>query len=271
MATASEVAQRALHRILVEADEATLQATEYTDFYTAMNDYMADLEAKNINLGYTPVTAGTDTVTVPAGALRGIITNVAIEVAPEYGGHVSPALQQAAMESMKTLRKLGQTKIQVSYPTNLPIGSGNDDSNFYNFPLYTIQDSALLSLSGNTEATAIAVTDTPVLVAGNWRVEAAKGFRGDIDGRVQNISGQEIDVDVTISLSATGSSTYTFTLYRNGAHAEQTASSALTATPATVTMSKLITLNPGDWLDLWVEDDLATVDVTVIDCQFRLS
>lgn len=271
MATASEVAQKALHRILVEADEATLQTTEYADFYEAMNDWMADLESRNINLGYTPVTSGTDTVTVPAGAIRGIVANMAVEVAPDYGGHVSGPLMQQASEGMKTLRKIGTTRVQVKLPSTLPLGSGNDGDSTYSYEYYSYQDSALLSLNGNTTATDIISTDVSALVAGQWAVEAAKGFRGDIEGRVQNASGSEVDVDVNITLSATGNSTYTFTLLRNGAHIETTASAALTATAASVTLAKLVTLNPGDWLELWVEDDLATADVTVIDAQFRLS
>jgi hypothetical protein len=273
MATASEVAQKALHRILVEADEATLQDTEYADFYEVMNDFMADLEAKNINLGYTTVTAGTDTVTVPAGAIRGIITNCAIEAAPDYGGYVSQPLIESAKQGMRTLRKLGRTTIGVKYPVTLPKGAGNDDnaSTYRDYHFYSLQDSALLSLSGNTEATDIVTQDVKVLVAGDWRVEAGKGFMGDINGQIQNVSGGELDMEAKVSLSATGNSTYTFTLLRNGAHAETTASSALTATPATVEFTKLVTMYPGDWLELWVEDDLATVDVTVVDCQFRLS
>jgi len=273
MATAAEVAQQALKRILVEADETPLEATEYADFYDIMNNFMADLEAKNVNLGYTAVTAGTDEVTVPAGALRGLIANCAIEASTDYGGYVTPALQRMAREGMRTLHKLGRTRIAAKYPGNLPKGAGNsqESSSYWSEKFYSIQDSALLSLNGNTEATDIVTQDVKVIVAGDWRVEAGKGFMGDSRGRIQNVSGDTLDIEVNISLAATGSGTYTFTLLRNGYDAEQTVSGALTATAATLSMSKLVELAPGDFLELWVEDDTGTTDVTVVDCQFRLS
>ena len=159
MATVAQVAKASLQRILVQGSEAPLQADEYQDFIFAMNNYMTALAASGINLGYTIVTGLADTVTVPVGALRGLIDNMAIEVAPDYSAPVSEALALAAREGMTAMRMLGQTMAGTRYPGTLPIGSGNEgwgntmNSHFYS----SLEDSILaegvgtIALEENTD------------------------------------------------------------------------------------------------------------------------
>ena len=128
MATVQEVAKASLQRILVQASEAPLEADEYQDFIFAMNNYMSALEAEGVRLGYTTVYNLSDDVTVPQGALRGLIANLAVEVAPDYGGVVSPELIQQAVSGMKAMRQLGQRIKPTRNPSSLPLGSGNQDS-----------------------------------------------------------------------------------------------------------------------------------------------
>lgn len=131
MATVAQVANAALKRILVQASEAPLEADEYQDFIFALNNYMLALDAEGITLGYTEVSDLGDEVTVPTGALRGIIANMAIEVAPDYNGTVSPALATAAQQGLQVMRIIGQTISPSSFPSTLPIGSGNEDSGLF--------------------------------------------------------------------------------------------------------------------------------------------
>lgn len=127
MATVAQVAKASLQRILVQASEAPLEADEYQDFIFAMNNYMLALDAQGIHLGYTQVANLGDLVTVPVGALRGLIANLAIEVAPDYGGVVTDALVLQAREGLQAMRMLGQTIGGTRMPSTLPIGSGNSD------------------------------------------------------------------------------------------------------------------------------------------------
>lgn len=269
MATAGEIAQAALKRILVQAGDAPLEADEYQDFFEAMNQYMDSLEALNIKLGYTHVDQTSDPMTVPAGAIRGIIANMAIEVSADYNATISPGLANQAKRGMQAMRRLGRVTVESKFPTNLPMGSGTERERDFRF--YTLQDLALLSLNGNTRATTIGTTDVAVPVVGFWNVEVSKGLVGDIDGLIQNAGRSEVDLDVNISLKATGNSTYTFTLFKNGAEVITSVASALTSTPTDLTLAKLVTFNVGDFLQIWVEDDLATEDVTVTNAQFRVS
>jgi hypothetical protein len=126
MATAAQVLKAALQRILVQGSEAEFEPDEYQDAIFAMNNYMLDLDANGVTLGYTVVSDLGDDVTVPTGALRGLIANVAIEISPDYNGTISPGLVQAATGGLATMRLLGQSIPSMRLPSTLPIGSGNE-------------------------------------------------------------------------------------------------------------------------------------------------
>ena len=130
MATVAQVAKAALQRILVQASESPLEPDEYQDFIFAMNNYMAQLDAQGISLGYTEVSDLGDTVTIPTGALRGLIANMAIEVSPDYGGVVSDGLVIAARQGLQTMRTIGQRIRSSAMPSTLPLGSGNEDESW---------------------------------------------------------------------------------------------------------------------------------------------
>lgn len=158
MATVAQVAKAALQRILVQASEAPLEADEYQDFIFAMNNYMAQLDASGISLGYTEVSDLADEVTIPAGALRGLIANLAIEVSPDYGGVVSDGLVIAARQGMQTMRLVGQRVRSTMNPSTLPVGSGNESSS-YGFPGHFYEASEAEILAETTGAIGLE-TDT---------------------------------------------------------------------------------------------------------------
>lgn len=146
MATVAQVAKAALQRILVQASESALQPDEYQDFIFAMNNYMLALDAQGIHLGYTAVSDLADQVTVPVGALRGLIANMAIEVSPDYGGVVTDALVLQAREGMQAMRMLGQTIGATRMPSTLPIGSGNSDAGYgWTWNFYPDSEEAILA------------------------------------------------------------------------------------------------------------------------------
>ena len=151
MATVAQVAKASLQRILVQASEAPLQPDEYSDFIFAMNNYMNDLDASGIQLGYTEVSDLGDDVTIPTGALRGLIANMAIEVAPDYNGIISQGLVKAARDGLNTMRLIGQSMGVSKMPSTLPIGSGNED-NLYGFSSHFYPDAEAEILAESTGA-----------------------------------------------------------------------------------------------------------------------
>jgi hypothetical protein len=158
MATVQQVATAALRKILVQASEAELEPDEYQDFIFAMNNFMAALDVDGISLGYTAVENLGDIVTIPSGALRGLIDNMAVESAPDYDGVVTPALAVAAAEGIKTMRLIGSTVPTSYYPDTLPRGSGNDNSTWMYDRFYHSSEADILAetngaiaLEDNTE------------------------------------------------------------------------------------------------------------------------
>jgi hypothetical protein len=95
-----------------------------------MNNYMSELDASGVQLGYTTVSDLGDEVTIPTGALRGLIANMAVEVAPDYNGVISAGLAKAARDGFNTMRLIGQSMGKSRYPCTLPIGSGNENNDF---------------------------------------------------------------------------------------------------------------------------------------------
>lgn len=125
MATLAQIANASLQKILVQGAEAPLEPEDYQSYLFTLNSFMADLAANGISLGYTVVENLSDEITVPLGALRGIIYNMAVECAPEYGGVVSQQCQMIANAGMDTLRMIGQSVPTSRFPSTLPLGSGN--------------------------------------------------------------------------------------------------------------------------------------------------
>lgn len=267
MTTALDLANRSLKLILVEAADSPLEADEYQDYYDALNDFMADLESRGIRLGFTSVSNPSDTVTVPDGAIRGIIANMAVEVAPDYGGKVSPALVSQAESGMTTLRRLGMKRITASYPSTLPRGTGNDDYPYRSISHYEAAANGIMSLVGNTKATPIAAVSTPVLVRGEWKSTGMEVLRPDVAGRLENVTGDQHLMTVEVKLTATAPSACTgsFIIMRNGAEQVRAVSRALTTARADVTINAAFYLEPGEYFELYVSNTTGTEDITVAD------
>lgn len=269
MATALYVAERALRLILVQASDAPLEADEYQDFYDAMNDFMAGLEADGVKLGYTPVTGPASMVTIPSGALRGLIACMAVEVAPDYEASVTPALARQASRGMRTLLRIGRKTVQVSYPPTLPMGSGNYETTYNDQAFYNDHVNGLLTLTNNARETQIAAANTPVKVDGYWSTVVAMGVMADITGRFRNSGRKAMDVDVLVILEVTGGVGVTVHLYENGN--ESLSSVTGTADGSILTMRATTELKPNEYLELWIENDDDTSNIVVRDCQFQVT
>lgn len=145
MAKVADVIKASLQKILVQASEQPIQAAEAQDFIVSMNNFMLDLDAQGVSLGYTVVTGLGDEVTIPTGALRGLINNMAVEVVDEYDGQVTGTLIDLANDGMKAMRRLGQRIPTSRYPSTLPIGSGNEWNSHNTSHFYPDQEAQILA------------------------------------------------------------------------------------------------------------------------------
>lgn len=269
MATAGDVANRALKRILTQGADAPFEADEYADFLGSMNSYMDALAADGIVLGYTTVTNVADEVTIPDGAIRGLVAVMAVEVAPDFGGFVSPELLDQKQKGEATLKRIGRPKRELRYPTTLPMGSGLTEETLRTSSFYETQIEAQVALSGNARETELPTIGTAVLVNGFWQVVRAQGFNGDIRGQIAN--GTQDDQSSTVKFSgyATGNGTYSLILRKNNVQVK-TSSATLTSTPSLITFNHTLTLSPNDYVDLAFKNDTDTNGATMTDAQLRV-
>ena len=146
METANSVVNDALQEILVQANE---QPTQSIDFQTAvryMNRMMAAYAANGINLGYTKVYNPNDLITVPDGAIEGMVFNLALRLSSSFDIAVGPELAENARNGLKTMRRLSTRVQPTPYPCTLPIGSGNEvNGSFSDEHFYPCQSDEVLS------------------------------------------------------------------------------------------------------------------------------
>jgi hypothetical protein len=159
MATAGEVIVDALQSLIIQASESEIDADEAQTAIRYMNDYMASIAAyPRINLGYTVVKNLGDTVTIPAGALRGLKANLAVSLAPQYSVPLTQELLIASSAGQKAMLAISFKMRRTQYPSTLPRGSGNDTrTNGRTSPFYngipdniTTEDNSNIDLETNT-------------------------------------------------------------------------------------------------------------------------
>lgn len=146
MTTAAQVVKAILQELVVQASEADLEPAEIQDTIFGMNNYMTALDANGTSLGYTVVDSLSDVITIPAGAIQGLISNVAIMMAPQFDAIVTPALMEKARMGLSAMRKLSFTRVATQPPCTLPVGSGNEWGGGYDTDrFYPCADDAILT------------------------------------------------------------------------------------------------------------------------------
>jgi len=162
MAQAAQVLRTALLAIFAIGAEAEIEGDEFNDAIEVMNNFMFAQDADGVKLGYTFVDDLSDEITIPPGALMGLIANVAILSEPFYpDATISQALILAAERGLRTMEHLGVTVGNTQFPGTLPVGSGNegDCSGFHQQHFYPnleaqilAEISGVIGLEADTEA-----------------------------------------------------------------------------------------------------------------------
>lgn len=147
---ANEVIVDALEEIIVLTDEAPINPPEGRTAIRILNDMMAFLAAKGIELGYTEVSDLGDPITVPPGAIFGIKTNLAILLAPRYNVPVTQELKNNAKTGMDAMIDLAVAMIPSEYPETLPQGSGNAHPGFANQTFFPALEDTIITETGGS-------------------------------------------------------------------------------------------------------------------------
>lgn len=145
MTTAAQVVKAILQEIVVQGAEANFEASEVQDTIFGMNNYMTELDANGVSLGYTVVSDLGDTITIAAGAINGLIKNMALQMSPQFEVSPTALLIEQARKGLKVMTNIGLNLQPAQFPCTLPIGSGNeyDDFNFEHF--YPCPDVTILT------------------------------------------------------------------------------------------------------------------------------
>lgn len=269
MMTAGEVAEASLKRILVQASDAPLEADQFADFIEAMNNFMAALSAKGTRLGYSPVSNVSDIVNVPDGALRGLIANMAVEVAPDYNATVSPQLQQHALDGMRIMRRIGRPKLQTRLPGTLPKGS-RAHSHTFGSDFYRPKVKALLSLAGNTKPTILDAANVETPITGEWSTEQAENLLCDVSGRIENAANGAVRVTTTAIVTLTGTGNYVLAIKKNGTDPLISKALVLAGAPQNELLKAVTTLNAGDYLQITIADTATDSEITINSAVFEV-
>lgn len=152
--TANSVIVDALQEINVQGAEAPIEASEAQGAIRYLNRMMASLDAKGISLGYVEVTNLASPITVPLGAVEGMVFMLAFKLWTQYSDGAPPPadLIAKAQDGLDSMRILGVSVGPTQYPDTLPIGSGNEwqgggSNNQHFYP--PLQDEILAESTGS--------------------------------------------------------------------------------------------------------------------------
>lgn len=152
--TASSIVTDALGEILVSAAEQPVEAVEMSTGIRFLNRMMATFDSNGVSLGFTVITGPSDAITVAAGAIDGMVANLALRLAPQFDVATTPELIAAAKNGYQAMLNIAVTIEPTQMPCTMPIGSGNERDNggfgsdkFYACP----EDVVLTEGNGNIE------------------------------------------------------------------------------------------------------------------------
>lgn len=149
METASQVIVSSLQAILVQGASQPIQTEDFQSARAYLNRMMST--APYNKLGYTQVTNPNDLITIPDGALEGVIFNLAVKLLATYDMPLTTELNLNAKDGLKEIRRIAIVTLPTAMPCTLPIGSGNEQRNSYiNNNYYACPDAEVLSEQGGS-------------------------------------------------------------------------------------------------------------------------
>jgi len=140
----------------------------------------------------------------------------------------------------------------------------------------TMPDS-FITMTGNATATTIAVTGTPVLIAGTWTEEQSSQFTTTAAGRITYNGERNLKAPILASLSCrmvSGSDTdVTFSLYKNGVQiaASQQGNTVKAAATGNTSIMWQDDIAEGDYFELFVANEDGTINILVEDAKFLIN
>ena len=126
-----EVVQDALEDLGVKTAEIPLTNDELQSGIRRVNDMLLEWSDLGLTPGYNESLNGSDVLNVDRNAISAIKSNAAIRLAPSFQKPLTQALVIVAKETRDALETSSVFIGDVAFPDTLPIGSGNECSDFY--------------------------------------------------------------------------------------------------------------------------------------------
>lgn len=126
---------------------------------------------------------------------------------------------------------------------------------------------ALISIQGNATETVIATIDVPVKMAGTWVVGPESYFEGDTTGRMTFVGEKNarlpVDATITTLAAAGGDKIVSAYIAINGVVVSETkkGGTASSSKPASITMIWQHTFVPGDYVEVFLENNQDTTNL----------
>lgn len=149
MITAKQLIEDALDDLGVKASESELTDSELNDALRKLNRIGVSLAADDLHFGYSKLSDYNSTVTIPDWSEDLFIALLSIRLAPSY----NVQLQASTLSTATDLLKIAQKKLVpipvVNFPSTLPLGAGNNQSNTTTdfFPDYNDKELAVNSIN----------------------------------------------------------------------------------------------------------------------------
>lgn len=213
-------------------------------------------------------TAIFDTVDID-GALFSLLTSGATAIS----GAVSSANISAG--------GLGEIKFCHFSGSGTPLSGLTTDDALWNFlnndDIANSRPDGLLSFIDNTTETVITTIGVEVLVAGTWNIVRTSQFTGTAAGRLTYNGGRPVTVPVTVSTAITVASGTNqelhLHLFLNGVIIEQSKVQSNVDSGDTKNQVNIweLVMSSDDYIELFVENNSTTNNITVIDAKFRIN
>lgn len=151
--TARDILLSAFETMVVRMDEETLTASDEDTGVKEINWIMTELSEDGVDLGFTLLEKISDPVTIPKGLMRSLISMLAFSLWPKYRTiELTQSVINGEKRGRRMMFKAGFEIGATEYPSNLPIGSGNDYPSNRTSPFYPELQDTILSETGGSIA-----------------------------------------------------------------------------------------------------------------------
>lgn len=148
---------------------------------------------------------------------------------------------------------------------------------FINDDIQETHKDILMSQIGNTTNTVITTISTPVKLAGTWVQDHGAQFTTDATGRMTYNGVKDTHFSVTMAFTGAPVSgtniAMSYYVAKNGVTIPNSEASSLinSGSPERITLIWLLTLQTGDYIEAFVENNTNTNDILITEAQMRIS